>query len=395
MLSANGLYGHIRNNALKSAFLLTGFVVLMVVFWYSWCIIYTAIADVWWANFAQRRPRNPATVADILSKALELALNRWWLPLVLSAIWFAIAYAMHADMIKAATGAQTITRIEAPKLYNLVENLSISAGLPMPRVQVIRTDALNAYATGLGPKDATIVVTSGLLRSLTEDELEAVLAHEMTHIKNYDVRLMVIATCFAGGLTLVGDGISRMCSDSSDSSVDLAVAGNEILKGGLKGGGRDGDTSAVIISVLISLAIAIVFLALTHLFALLVNFAISRAREFMADAGAVELTKNPDALISALNKISGNDEIPGLSKNLRAMMISSSVNSLFSTHPSMSTRIMALQQYAGGRVMDRPKRATRVGTEVRGSQAAVAGPAGAMGFAGGRASFGKRKAITA
>ena len=72
MLSANGLYGHIRNNALKSAFLLTGFVVLMVVFWYSWCIIYTAIADVWWANFAQRRPRNPATVADILSKALEL-----------------------------------------------------------------------------------------------------------------------------------------------------------------------------------------------------------------------------------------------------------------------------------------------------------------------------------
>ena len=388
MLSANGLYGHIRNNALKSALLLAGFVVLMVLFWYSWCIIYTAVCDAWltprYSGHRRGATHDTITVLGILTQALHLAAKRWWLPLVFSAGWFAIAYAIHAQIIAIATGARPVTRQEAPKLYNAVENLAITAGLPMPRVEIIRSDALNAYASGLGQKDACITVTSGLMRALTDAELEAVIAHEMTHIKNCDVRLMIVATVFAGGLTLLGDGVARLFSNGDVSGGDIAY--------GLSRGGRDSDGNGAIVSVLISLAIAILFLALTHLFSLMIKFAISRAREFMADAGAIELTKNPDALISALQKISGNDVIPGVNTNLQAMMISSSVESLFSTHPPISTRIMALQQYAGGRVSMQPRRPARVtnGTASASPSAPAGAPVGAMGFAGGRATFGRR-----
>jgi heat shock protein HtpX len=402
MLGARGLYGHIQNNAMKSAGLLSGFTVLMCLSWYAWCVVYAAVVHAWWPQMLKGRRHRASfdisNVVDIFDKALDVALFNWWVPLFLAAMWFAVAFSLHANMIRLATGARPVTRKEQPKLYNMVENLAITAGLPMPRIEVIRTGALNAYASGLGPADAVIVVTSELMKALTDEELEAVLAHEMTHIKNHDVRLMVVASCFAGGLTLLGDGVARWLFPPQRNYDDLhhtyqydydhnpganrrAAAAEGLLEA----------EAAAPIAVVISLLIAVVFFAMAHVSALLINFAISRAREFMADAGAVELTKNPDALISALNKISGNDEIPGLNVNVKAMMISASIDGFFATHPPIETRVMALQQYAGGRVVDRAPRRAASATSV--TAQAMALPAGALGISGGRATFGRKRAV--
>ena len=402
MLGARGLYGHIQNNAMKSAALLSGFVVLICLTWYAWCIVYTSIAGAWSPRLLQGRRYHGrhadfdfAQVLDILDKALDLAIFRWWVPLLLTAMWFLVAFMVHADMIRLATGARPVTRKDQPKLYNMVENLAIAAGLPMPRVEIMRTGALNAYASGLSANDAVIAVTVGLMKALTDEELEAVLAHEMTHIKNTDVRLMVIANCFVGGLTLLGDGLAQTLFPKQTDYDRLNYSyqrdqpsntGNG--RGVIVAEGLLEAEAATPVAVIISLAIALVFFAMAHVAALLIGFAISRAREFMADAGAVELTKNPDALITALNKISGNDQIPGLNSNLKAMMISSSLAGMFATHPPIQTRVMALQQYAGGRVSERPRRP--IARTSLDADTAIA-PAGAIGIAGGRATFGRKR----
>jgi heat shock protein HtpX len=341
MLPARGLYGHIRNNDLRSGALLAGFVVLVALFWFAWCLLYSAIFDGWLHAPRRPKPGQEITLAFLFAKAGARALAMWWLPIFGSIGWFGIAYAMHAALIRAATGARAITRLEAPRLYNLVENLAISRGLPVPRIEIMETEALNAYAAGLGPDDAVVAVTRGLLEKLEDDEFEAVLAHEMAHILNRDVRLMVVATVFAGGLTLVGSGISRMLKAASPSDGITWFP---------RGSSRSADAKGPAAAVLAAIAIAIVFLALTHLFALLTRFAISRAREFAADAGAVELTKNPDALIRALHKISGHDDMPDIDSNVRAMMISSRFDGLFATHPPIEDRVAALVEHAGGRI---------------------------------------------
>ncbi len=222
----------------------------------------------------------------------------------------------------------------------------------------------------------------------------------MTHIKNYDVRLMVVATCFAGGLTLLGNGVSRLLFPPQTNYDTLHYTYQRDHQDEPRESGREAAAAALIeveatspVAVVVSLFVAVVFFAMAHVLSLLIQFAVSRAREFMADAGAVELTKNPDALIAALRKISGHDNIPGLNANVRAMMISSRFEGAFATHPPIETRVMALQQYGGGRIMDRPRRAA---AKVAATDAGVATPAGALGIAGGRAVFGrKRRSINA
>ncbi len=402
MLGVQGLYGHIRHNAMKSAGLMSGFVGLICLSWYAWCIVYSAVVHVWWPHLLKGKRYHKqhadfdfAQLLDIFDKALDTALFRWWVPLLLSALWFLVAFMVHADMIRLATGARPVTRKEQPKLYNMIENLAITAGLPMPRVEIIHTGALNAYASGLGPDDAVIAVSRGLLRALSDDELEAVLAHEMTHIKNYDVRLMVVATCFAGGLTLLGNGVSRLLFPPQTNYDQLHYTYQRDHTDEPQENGREAAAVALIeveatspVAVMVSLLIAVIFFALAHVLSLLIQFAISRAREFMADAGAIELTKNPDALIAALNKITGNDHIPGLNANVRAMMISSRFDGMFATHPPIETRVMALRQYGGGRMVQPPRRApakTAIPSDP------MATPAGALGIAGGRATFGRKR----
>lgn len=332
MLAAHGLYGHIRNNTLKSAALLAGFAVLIGVFWLAWCALTTA---TFWANAGSADP----SVFDILARSVKRARNGWHIPVLITAAWFAFAYFNHGRMIRSATKARSVTRIEEPVLYNLVENLAITAGLPMPKIEVMETPALNAYAAGMAPDDAVIAVTRGLLEALDKNELEAVLAHEMTHIRNYDVRLMAVAAVFAGGLSLAGNLFTRRPLQTQTPS-DRAHTAYGVL-GRSRRGGKGGNGAAAIV-----VLGAVVVMAIVHLLAQLSRFAISRSREFMADAGAVELTKSPDALISALRKISQGEPMPGLPPAVSAMMISSPADGLFATHPSVDERVAALETYA-------------------------------------------------
>ncbi len=384
MLPTNGLYGHIQKNTMKSAMLLAGFVVLIMIFWYSWCVIYTVAADYlvprFFGRFSAHAMYREPSVTAILEAGYNRALDRWMIPLIIAAGWFVIAFFIHADLIRLATRARPVTRKEEPRLYKIVERVAITAGLPMPRVEIIRSSAMNAYAAGLGPNDAVVAVSLGLLDNLTDDELEAVVAHEVTHIKNRDVRLMVVATVFSGGLTMLGEGIATWLSSGAPGGETAAGAG--LRAAAHADDSSEGDES--IWPVVISIVFAVIFLALTHLFAILINFAISRSREFMADAGAVELTKNPDAMISALLKISEDDEIPGIGPTAQNMMFSASVDRLLSTHPPISERVSAMQRFAGGRVMERRSRPVRAA----GAQmpAAMPQPGGAVGF-------GRRRAV--
>lgn len=337
MLPATGLYGHIRNNTLKSAALLAGFVVLLAVFWMALCAIRSAV-------FWTPPDGSEATLGAIQAHALHLAAKGWLIPILISVAWFAIAYGFHEHMIRKATRAKPVSRIEEPDLYNLVENLAIAAGLPMPKIQIMETPALNAYASGLVPDDAVVAVTRGLLSTLDRHELEAVLAHEITHIRNTDMRLMVVAVVFAGGLSLMGDALIRHLT-RADSSADAADDGYTLLSTRSSGrSGNDGHSSGWAAAIV--LAGAVVTLILVRTFAQLSRFAISRSREFMADAGAIELTKEPDALISALRKMSTSVPMPELSGTVAAMMFSMPATGLFGTHPSIEDRIGAIETYA-------------------------------------------------
>ncbi len=246
-------------------------------------------------------------------------------------LWFVIAYFSYQSIIDISTGARPASREELPRVYNLLENLAISRGMKTPTLRVIDTDAMNAFATGLHEGQYSVTVTTGLVQALDDQELEAVLAHEMTHVINRDVRLMVIASVFAGIITLLAQIIYRTILWSSWTG-----GGDRRRRGGGAG-----------LFVLIALAIA----AVGWLLAVVIRMAISRRREYVADAGAVELTKNPDAMIGALQKISGHSEIHAPS-SVRSMFLDDDegVMGLFATHPPIDKRIDALVRFAGGRV---------------------------------------------
>jgi len=329
MLPATGLYGHIRNNNIKSALLLFGFVVLVGVLWMAGTLVWAVLADKFQGIIIRletfRDPSEAELVALTLDHWLERAAKYAFVPVIAVAGWFGFAFVAHRNLIRNATGAHGVSRMLEPKLYNLIENLTIQVGLPMPKVEIIESPAFNAYATGLAPGDSTVAVTRGLLETLNDDELEAVLAHEITHIRNRDVRLMVIARIFVGILSYASQMMRRQTS--ANGAIGRSVAGAEVT---------------IVI-------VAAVLTAIAGLFGLLTHFALSRSRELLADAGAVELTKNPDALIAALRRIQENDKIEGLPPLMQAMMISSRLEGLFATHPSVEDRVAALQRYAGGR----------------------------------------------
>ena len=237
-------------------------------------------------------------------------------------------------MIEASVGATSISRIEAPDLYNLLENLAIANGMAMPKLKVIETPALNAFASGINDKTYTVTVTRGLLETLDEQELEAVLAHEMTHIANRDVRLLIVSVIFVGIFSFIGEILFR-----------------NLFRTGVRVGGhtrsRNGDSRGGGLLILAALAM----IAIAYGLALILRFALSRKREYLADAGAVELTRNPDAMVSALQKISGRShvEAPG---DVQQMMIASDARfaGLFMTHPAIEKRIAALGDFAGAQI---------------------------------------------
>jgi heat shock protein HtpX len=242
-------------------------------------------------------------------------------------------------MIDAVTGGQEVTRAEQPRLYNLLENLAISRGIPMPKLKVMESPALNAFATGMNQKQYSITVTTGLLASLDDAEVEAVLGHELTHIRNDDVRMMVIAVIIAGVVGFFAEMFFRIFfnwggswrSSRSSASSD----GDSKGKGGF----------------ILAIIIAVALIALAWALSLMIRLALSRRREYLADAGSVELTKNPDAMISALRKIENRGELPGATSAVMELCVDNpreGFADLFATHPSVDSRVQALVKFAGG-----------------------------------------------
>jgi heat shock protein HtpX len=240
---------------------------------------------------------------------------------------------MGDDLVALVSGAHQVKRKEeAPELWRRVENLAITAGLPMPRIYIANDDAPNAFAAGRNPRQAIVCVTTGLLARLDEEELEGVLAHELSHIRNYDVRLMTWAAVLAGSVALLANILLR----------SLWFGGGDRDRGG-------GGNALVLIVVVLGAILAPVA-------AVVIQLAISRRREYVADASGAELTRYPAGLASALRTISANAKPSAALSNpsISHLMIApqlgpgGKVSKLFSTHPPSEDRIARLEEMAGG-----------------------------------------------
>ena len=247
-------------------------------------------------------------------------------------IWFLIAWFSHSSMIRKATGAKSLARKENKRVYNLVENLCISQGMKMPQIFVIEDDSLNAFASGLSEKTFAVTLSRGIINKLEDDELEAVIAHELTHIINRDVRLLIVSIIFVGIFSFV---------------TELAFRSVLYGRGGSRGKKEGG-------AVFIILLLGVVGLLLSSFF----RFSLSRKREFLADAGAAQMTRKPLALANALRKISEHPWIEAVkradvaqlfidhpTKKKESKSIVTFFNGLFATHPPIKDRIQILKQF--------------------------------------------------
>jgi heat shock protein HtpX len=255
-------------------------------------------------------------------------------PFILAAVgvWFLVAWAGHSAFIKLATGAKSLERKENKRVYNLLENICISQGMKMPKLNIIEDDSLNAFASGINDRSYSISLSTGMINKLDDAELEGVLAHELTHIRNRDVRLLIVSIIFVGIFSFVAE---------------MAFRGIRFA------GGRKSDSDGKSGGAIILIVIAIT--AVAYLISMLLRFGISRKREYLADAGAAEITKKPYALASALRKISGDPMIEAVeSRDVAQLFIdnpkpsvhkSASWDNLFATHPPIEKRIALLEQF--------------------------------------------------
>lgn len=245
-------------------------------------------------------------------------------------IWFTIAYFANSRIIQFTTKSKPLERRDNMRVYNLVENLCISQGIPMPKVFVIEDSSLNAFASGINEKTYAVTLSRGIIDKLTDDELEGVIAHELTHIQNKDVRLLIISIIFVGIFAFLAQ-----------------IAFRRIFYGGM--GRQNRNNNALVLIAMIAVT------AIAYLISMIIRFSISRSREYMADAGAAEMTRNPLALASALKKISENSNIESVQNESVAQLFidhpvkkeksSFSFQSLFATHPPIEKRIKVLEDY--------------------------------------------------
>ena len=315
-----GVQKQINQNNTKSILLLIAFPLLVL-------IAYYVIVAVGSENSIGTFDQNLALENFLLG-----------LPIVIIAvvIWFLIAYFSHSALINLVTGSRGLDRKENMRVYNLTENLCISVGMNMPKLQIIESDALNAFASGISEKTYSVTLTRGIINALNDQELEGVIAHELMHIKNKDVRLLIISIVFVGIFSFVLQLAFRSLFNGS------------MYRGNSRKDGKDNGAAIMIVILIVSLV--------AYFLSLLFKFALSRKREYMADAGAAQITSNPLALASALRKISGNAEISEVkSEDIQEMFIENppgssagflvQICSLFSTHPPINKRIEILEQF--------------------------------------------------
>jgi heat shock protein HtpX len=253
--------------------------------------------------------------------------------LIIPFLLFALfSYYSSSRVALAISQAHRVTKEEEPELFRTVENLCIGAGLPMPEVYVIEDGSPNAFATGRDPQHAAIAVTRGLLQKMDHLELEGVIAHELSHIGNYDIRLMTVVVVLVGLIALMADFMLRLT----------------LFGAGRRGSNRDRNAGA---AALIIYAVALLAVILTPIAAQLIRFAISRQREYLADASGALLTRYPEGLARALEKISADpDPLEVANKATAHLYINdplrehgSFLNSLFSTHPPIEERVARLR----------------------------------------------------
>lgn len=318
--SAVGLKTYIWNNNLKSALLIVCFPILILSMYFVGSFIY-------FLELEEQVPKND--MVQSFDKAMILFGNSWPIVLIGVGIWFFIAFLSHEKIINKHSGGHLVKREDQERVYNLLENLCISRGMSMPKLAVIDSSALNAFASGISKKSYTITLTTGLIANLNDQELEAVLAHELTHIINNDVRLLIVGVVFTGILTI------------------LAEWGFRITVRAITKSGKSKDSGKLVIFLILT---DIFVLAIGYLLATLLRACLSRKHEYLADAGSVELTKNPDAMISALQKISDHSSVEHMSQSIKEMCIDGKPErfGIFNTHPPIASRIEALKQYAGG-----------------------------------------------
>jgi len=295
------MYNQIDANKRKTIFLIMIFIAIIV-------------GIGWFLGYYMGYGYGPVGIAVIASLGMTL-----------------LSYFKGDKIALASTGAKKIKKEDNPYLYRMVENLSITAGMPVPAVYIINSPALNAFATGRDPEHSSVAVTQGLIDSLENEELEGVLAHEMSHIKNYDIRVMTIVVVLVGAIALISDMFFRFRF--------FGGGGNKRSGGGGKVGG---------IIVLVGLALLI----LSPIIAELIKLAVSRKREYLADASGALLTRYPEGLARALEKIKKSTAtLPHASSATAHLFISNPfkkkrISGLFSTHPPIDERISKLRNMA-------------------------------------------------
>lgn len=305
---AIGLKTQIWNNNLRSLLLLTLYpLVLLGIVW-----------GIGVAVSALGHAQNPIASGNAF-------LSHYW-PAVIAvvSIWFTVAWFFQTSMIRMVSRSQPVTRAQEPQLYNLLENLCISRGITMPHLEIIEDSSLNAFASGVNEKTYAITVTRGLLQSLQPDEIEAVLGHELTHILNRDVRLLMVTVIFTG---MIGFAAQMLWSNLRYGFYFRPSGGDR----------RRGNPVFFYLAILGILLVG-------YLASMLARMAISRSREYMADAGSVELTQNPEAMMRALQRISGKDRMRHMTDDVAMMCLENSraFLGLFATHPPIDARIQAI-----------------------------------------------------
>ncbi|GGE06579.1 M48 family metallopeptidase [Psychroflexus salis] len=312
-----GIQTQIKRNNTRSVLILIAFPLLLLA---------AVFAATYFFTFDEYGNAQPEVAIDLFLGAIPATL-------IIVGIWFVIAYFFNAKMIAMATGSKTLSRKENMRVYNLVENLCMSVGMPMPKVKIIESEALNAYASGIRKRDYTVTLTRGLINKLEDDELEGVIAHELMHIRNNDVRLLVVSIIFVGIFSFV-----------------VQVAFRSFLYGSMTSRRNNKDSGKAMIIILVIAAVA-------YFISLLFKFALSRKREYMADSGAADMTRKPWALASALKKIAPNHHVDDVkSEDVQELFIENTpkdgavgfmggIGKLFSTHPPIEKRIQFLEQF--------------------------------------------------
>ena len=325
-----------RNNRLTMLLLLMFPVILLVALWCFMLVI---------SYFASNSSDENGDYINTFSFSAFNQNFLYAVPWVMAvvAIWFIIAYFCNVSMVRKATGARPLTRKENPRIYNIVENLCMACNMDMPQINIIDEPELNAFASGIDRKSYTVTLTTGIIDRLDDRELAGVVGHELTHIRNRDTRLLITSVIFVGILST----LLIIAKQALWLVIAMPIRGNEK---------RAGAQWAAKILIVLILLLAIVCCAVACFFMRITRFAISRKREYMADAGGAELCGDPLALASALRKISNDPGLEEVKREDIAQLfiirpcavksrISRFFNGLYSTHPDTEKRIRLLEQF--------------------------------------------------